>query len=144
MIEALLEKPCWVIDLLPEQVKANSGGQFFAVERFYLQKPRQAELRRRFGEILLKVNCYYDLRVCEPEAEIWESNPAPERLLARILENETDLCILLPEESALFTLSRDDINMAVYNPSEGLLRLLDRLALAAGLFLWQPPREGEA
>ena len=31
--------------------------------------------------------------------------------------------------------------MAVYNPSEKLLKLLDRLAMAEGLFLWQPPRE---
>jgi len=40
MLEALFEKPCWVIDFLPEQVPANSAGQVFDVERFYLQPPR--------------------------------------------------------------------------------------------------------
>lgn len=140
MIEALLDKTCWVIDFLPEQVPADCGGQFFAVERFFLRQPA---LRRRFAEILLKLNCYYDLQVCEPEAEDWTRNPDPEALLARIAANGEDLCILLPSECALITLNREDCCMAVYNPSENLLHLLDRLAGGAGLFLWQPPRKEE-
>ena len=141
MIEALLEKPYWVIDFLPEQVPANSAGQFFAVEEFYLTGPRQAELRRRFAEILLKVNCYYDLAVCAPEAESGQRNPAPERLFSLAAENKQDVCVLLPDENALFTLDRDDTHMTVFNPSEHLLRLLGRLAAAEGLFLWQPPQK---
>ena len=31
-IEELLENPCYVIDLLPEQVKPSSRGQIFDVE----------------------------------------------------------------------------------------------------------------
>ena len=31
MIEELLQKPYWVIDFLPQQVPADSAGQFFAV-----------------------------------------------------------------------------------------------------------------
>lgn len=144
MIEELLQKPCWVIDFLPWQVPADSAGQFFAVERFYLQEQRQAALRRSFAEILLKVNCYFDMQVCEPEEESWERNTAPERLFSWIAENKKDLCILLPEEKAMFTLNRDELCMAVYQPSDRLLRLLDRLATAAGLFLWQPPRKDQS
>ncbi|MBR3018921.1 MAG: hypothetical protein IKH57_17865 [Clostridia bacterium] len=141
MIEELFQKSYWVIDFLPQQVPEDSAGQFFAVERFYLQEPRQTALRRSFAEILLKVNCYYDIQACEPEEERWEHNPAPELLYSWIAESKKDLCILLPKESTLFTLNRDDLCMAVYHPSERLLKLLDWLAASAGLFLWQPPQE---
>lgn len=140
-IEEILQKPYWVIDFLPEQVPAGSAGQFFAVERFYLQKRRQTALRHVFAEILLKVSCYYDMQVCAPEEERWDRNPPPEQLYAWIAESKKDVRVLLPEESALFTLNRDELYMTIYHPSERLLKLLDRLTASAGLFLWQPPRE---
>lgn len=137
MMEELLNKPYWVIDFLPRQVPAKGGGQFFAVEEYYLRSP----LRRGFAEILLKLNCYYDIEVCEPETEKWQKNPPPEALFSWIADNEKDLCVLLPRENALITANRDDLYMTVYAPSEELLQLLRSLAAASGLFLWQPPRE---
>lgn len=141
MIEEILQKSYWVIDFLPHQVPADSAGQFFAVERFFLQERRQTALRRSLAEILLKVNCYYDMQACEPEEERWEHNPAPEALYSWIAESKKDLCVLLPEENTLFTLNRDDLCMTVYHPSEKLLKLLKPLAASAGLFLWQPPQD---
>ena len=137
MMEELLNKPYWVIDFLPRQVPAKGGGQFFAVEEYYLRSP----MRRGFAEILLKLNCYYDFEVCEPETEKWQKNPPPEALFSWIADNEKDLCVLLPAENALITANRDDLYMTVYGPSEELLQLLRSLAAASGLFLWQPPRE---
>ena len=137
MMEELLNKPYWVIDFLPRQVPAKGGGQFFAVEEDYLRSP----MRRGFAEILLKLNCYYDFEVCEPETEKWQKNPPPEALFSWIADNEKDLCVLLPAENALITANRDDLYMTVYAPSEELLQLLRSLAAASGLFLWQPPRE---
>ena len=138
-MEELLQKPYWVVDFLPRQVPAKSGGQFFAVEEYYLRSP----LRRRFAEVLLKLNCYYEARVCEPETEKWQVNPPPERLFAWIADNEKDLCVLLPAEDTLITVNRDDLYMTVYGPSRDVLELLRPLSAAAGLFLWQPPQEGE-
>ena len=137
MMEELLNKPYWVIDFLPRQVPAKGGGQFFAVEGYYLRSP----MRRGFAEILLKLNCYYDFEVCEPETEKWQKNPPPEALFSWIADNEKDLCVLLPAENALITANRDDLYMTVYAPSKELLQLLRSLAAASGLFLWQPPRE---
>ena len=137
MMEELLNKPYWVIDFLPRQVPAKGGGQFFAVEEYYLRSP----MRRGFAEILLKLNCYYDIEVCEPETEKWQKNPPPEALFSWIADNEKDLCVLLPAENALITANRDDLYMTVYGPSEELLQLLRSLAAASGLFLWQPPWE---
>ncbi len=138
MIETLLNKPYWVIDFLPEQVPDGNAGQFFAVEEYYLREPALSTLRRRFTDILLKLNCYYDFQVCAADSEEFVRNPAPDVLAARILGAQENLCILLPREDALITLDRDDTCMTVYNPSETLLNRLRLLATAEGLFLWQP------
>ena len=37
MIEEYLEKPYWVIDILPKQVPADSRGQYFEIEEYYLE-----------------------------------------------------------------------------------------------------------
>ena len=138
MIETLLHKPYWVIDILPEQVPEGSSGQYFAVEDYYLQPVRLEEIHRRFAEILLKLNCYYDFQVSVSGEEASETNPAPEIMAERIGRQKEDLCILLTGENALITLNHDDTYMTVYHPSKTMLKRLDRLAGAEGLFLWQP------
>ena len=138
MIEELLTRPYWVIDFLPEQVPEGSPGQFFAVEGWYLRQPAAGGLRRRFAEILLKLNCYVDFSVCFADEDAFTVNPGPDLLSAWILESRKELCVLLPGENALITLNHDDICMTVYNPSEALLDRLKPLVFSAGLFLWQP------
>ncbi len=142
MIETLLTKPYWVIDFLPEQVPDGSPGQFFAVERFCLSEPQQTHLRRCFADILLKLNCYDDFEICLADSDQPERNSAPERLFAWVIRNQEDLCVLLRDEKTLITLNRNDTGMTVYNPQEKLLRRLEKLAAAEGLFVWQPPQEG--
>ena len=141
MIETLLNRPYWVIDLLPEQVPAESPGSFFAAERFFLSEEYQPALRRRFAEILLKLSCYDELEIGAPDGERLERNPEPEDLYRRVTQNRQDLCVLLPGENALITLNRDELCMTVYNPPEKLLRRIEHLAAAEGLFVWQPPQD---
>ena len=58
-IEELLEQPYYVMDILPRQVPADSGGQYFKVEEYYLKD--MGRLCRQYADVLLKLNCYYDL-----------------------------------------------------------------------------------
>ena len=141
MTEALLNKPYWVIDLLPEQVPENSAGRYFAIERYFLQQPRIADIHRRFTDILLKLNCYSDFLVCLSDREQPVRNPEPERLASWISAEQKDLCIVLAEEDVLITLNHDGTCMTVYNPSEALLDRIGSLAAAHGLFRWQPKQE---
>ena len=99
MTEALLNKPYWVIDFLPEQVPEGSSGQYFAVEEYFLRPERIAAIHARFADILLKLNCYYDLQVCEAGTEAFETNPTPEALSVRVCEMKEDLWILLSGET---------------------------------------------
>ena len=135
LIEELLEKPCLVVDFLPEQVPEKDARQYFAVEKYYLEPERYAGFREKFTDILVKLSCYYAFSVCEAAVGKLFDNPAPEWLAGKIRERK-DLCVLLPEEKVLITLNRDDLYMSVYNASGKVLEIIRKLAEANGFFLW--------
>lgn len=138
IVEGLLEKPYWVVDLLPYQVPENSRGQFFVVERYYLEEPRHGRLCRQFADVLLKLNCYHDLTVSHGDE--WVKNPEPAVLAEWLTEalQHGHLCALIDDGESLITASSGDTNLTLYNPSDDLLRLVQKLASATGLYLWQP------
>ena len=137
-VERLLEAPYWVIDFLPMQVPQDSAGQFFAVEQYYLQEPQHERLCCQLADVLLKLNCYHDLMVSHDDA--WFSNPGPAMLVEwlTVALRRGHLCALIDDGASLITASSGNICMTLYNPSPGLLQLVQQLAAAAGLFLWQP------
>ena len=134
-IEKLLEKPCWVIDILPYQVPKESAGQYFAVEEYYLKEPQNRKLRQCFIGMLLKLNCYYDFLIYQNDKII--EKPSPEQLEDMILHNTATIDILL-QEDVLITIRNDDTYLTVYDPDEKLLETLKQLSAAHGLFLWKP------
>lgn len=138
IVERLLEKPYWVIDLLPIQVPQEGDGQFFAVEQYYLEEPQHGRMCRQFADVLLKLNCYHGLYVNHDDE--WIKNPEPTTLVAWLTDalQHGHLCALIDGEDALVTASSGDIYMTLYNPSPDLLELVGKLASASGLFLWQP------
>ena len=138
MIDDFFDKEYWVVDFLPKQVPEYGGGRFFSVEQYYLEPSRYAVLRERFCEVLLKLYCYYDLRLFIGDDTEGLFNPEPERLADLVKGNQGNLCILVGTSEALITLSRDDTCMTVYAPSEDLLELIRTLAVAVGLFVWKP------
>ena len=142
IVEQLLEAPYWVIDFLPMQVPQYSAGQFFAVEQYYLEEPQHERLCRQFADVLLKLNCYYDLLVnCDGGDEWLYPDPKMlEKWLRESLQNG-HLCVLIGDGDALITARGGDTNLTLYNPSPALLELVRQLATAAGLFLWQPPTD---
>ena len=138
MLDDFFDKEYWVVDFLPKQVPENAGGRFFSVEQYYLEPSRYAVLREQFSKILLKLYCYYDLRLFVDDDSEGVANPEPELLAKHIKDNQGNLCILIGASEALITLGRDDTNLTVYAPSEDLLELIKTLAGALGLFVWKP------
>ena len=63
--EALLEAPCHIVDFLPQTVSEDAPGQYFAVERYWLESGRHGALAERFAGIILKLMCYYHMAVDE-------------------------------------------------------------------------------
>ena len=88
-IEAFLSKPYWIVDILPKQVPANGGGQYFAIEKYFLKSPHVDAIYKKFADVLLKLNCYYDIAVFIVDDDKWVENPAPEDFERMILERKT-------------------------------------------------------
>ncbi len=141
-LDELFTKSYWVADILPEQVPKYSDGRYSAVEQFYLREPQLSILRKKFFEIILKLNCYYDISVLtDPEdEEDAELNPLPEELYGLFVGENAAKCImvLVDSENTLIVSNEDDTYMTIYNPTEHLLKLLRYIAEAEGLFVWKP------
>lgn len=141
-IDELIEKSYWVVDLLPKQVPNNSGGQYFKVEKYYLN--HRADICQKFINIILKLNCYYDIKVSH-DGESWENNPAPELIAQGITAcvshhpTKPTLFVLFETETSLIVIDNDSTYLTLHNPTSELLELTRQLASAEGLFTWQPP-----
>ena len=139
IIEAFLDKPYWIIDILPIQVPADAAGQYFRIERYFLSQ--LDIISKRFASVLVKLNCYIDLQVGLEED--WISNPDPdnlERLFRNAASLRSPLSIIIGPNNALVTFSGDDHYMTLYGPDPDLLSMIRKLASGEGLFVWGPER----
>ena len=125
-IEELLEKPYWIIDILPKQVPKDSLGQYFAIEDFFL-KEQLTEIKKKHIDVILKLNCYVDISIDG------EKNPAPERI--RDIMMERYVYIMLGDSMILS--EPDDTHMTVFNPDKELMNLIREISSSEGLFVWE-------
>ena len=125
-IEELLEKPYWIIDILPKQVPKDSLGQYFAVEDFFL-KEELPEIKKKHINVILKLNCYMDITIDD------EKNPAPKQIRDTMLDRY--VYIMLGDTMILS--EPDDTHLTVFNPNEGLLDLIKEISYSEGLFVWK-------
>ena len=129
-VEELLESPYWIIDILPSQVPADSAGQYFAVEEYFLQDDRIEEIKQKHIDLILKLNCYRDISISD-ETEI---NPLPKHIAD---EMKKRYLYIMTGESMILS-EPDDTHLTVFNPDSQLLELIRQLASGEGLFVWKP------
>ena len=143
MMGELLEGPYWIVDILPEQVPADAAGQYFAVERYFLRPERIIPLRRKYAELLLRLNCYVDMAVSFDSCTSWETNPDPEAFADRVagLSGNEFLRAVFAGQNAMIDYDRNDTYPTVYDPGEALLDKVRALAAGSGLFVWRAPQE---
>ena len=143
MMGELLEGPYWIVDILPEQVPADAAGQYFAVERYVLRPERIIPLRRKYAELLLRLNCYVDMAVSFDSCTSWETNPDPEAFADRVagLSGNEFLRAVFAGQNAMIDYDRNDTYLTVYDPGEALLDKVRALAAGSGLFVWRAPQE---
>lgn len=138
--ESMLEKECYIIDVLPQTVGKNKAKQYFAFEKYCFERNNWKKIYEKFTEILIKLNCYYDFIVVEGTKIM--ANPLPKylkkRITKRLKNNKHMLYISIPGCKALITLQYDDLHMCVYNPNDKLKTMLHILAQAEGLFFRKP------
>ena len=81
----IMERPYWIIDILPKRVSENSDGQYFKVEQYYLAEPHITVLREKFLEIILKLSCYYAVNISTDCGDNWIDTPDPDTLEKNIM-----------------------------------------------------------
>ena len=129
-IEELLQCPYWIIDILPSQVPPDSPGQYFAVEKYFLQGDQIEAIKQKHINLILKLNCYRDISI-DDETVI---NPLPKRIAA---EMKTRYLYIMTGESMILS-EPDDTHMTVFDPDPQLLELIRQIASGEGLFVWKP------
>lgn len=134
-IDTLLEKPCYIMDFLPEQVKPDNGGQFFDVEYYMLNSEKYIGLKDRFVAVILKLMCYYHVAILWSG---WVDRPSPkmiEEAVLEIMENHSGtLNVLLVEEDALLVFDWDCLNLSVFNSPKEVQSIMEKIAFSEGLF----------
>ena len=129
-IEELLQCPYWIIDILPAQVPSDSPGQYFAVEKYFLQGGRIKEIKQKHINLILKLNCYRDISIGD-ETVI---NPLPDHIAG---ERKKRYLYIMTGESMILS-EPDDTHLTVFNPDSQLLELITQIASGEGLFVWKP------
>ena len=125
--DEIMEKPYWIIDILPKQVPGNSPGQYFKIEKYWLENQR-AEIRQKQFNLILKLNCYMDISIDD------EINPSPEEIRNRMKDADVSIRI----RNAMILSEKDDTYMTVYNPDKPLLEMIRKIASGEGLSVWKP------
>ena len=139
----LLEGPYHLIDILPIQVPADSEGQYFKIDRYFLLKDNIVGLKKHFVSLLLKVNCYYDMYVSFDSHKTWTCNPDPadfEKELIEMKDNQF-MRIIYPTCEAMIDYEPDDTYMTVYDPKKKLDALISVIAEREGFFYRQGPAD---
>lgn len=129
-IEELLQFPYWIVDILPSQVPPNSPGQYFAVEKYFLQDKQLKEIKRKHIDLILKLNCYRDISIGEENVV----NPLPEHIAE---EMQKRYLYIMTGDSMILS-EPDDTHLTVFNPDPQLLELIKEIASGEGLFVWKP------
>ena len=129
-IEELLQCPYWIIDILPSQVPEDSPGQYFSVEKYFLQGERLEEIKQKHIDLILKLNCYRNISIGD-ETVI---NPLPDHIADEMKKRY--LYIMIGESMILS--EPDDTHLTVFDPDPQLLELIRQIASVEGLFVWKP------
>lgn len=137
-IDYLLEKPCYVIDFLPQRVPKTDKGHFSDIEYYLLNSEKRYEMKNKYVNIILKLMCYYRTSILWNG---WNDNPKPmdiDTAIGEIMENHFGtLNILLSDKDVLLVFEGDCLNLSVYNLTENMKKMVERIALSEGFFCWK-------
>lgn len=139
LVGELLDKPYRVGDILPQRVPKDCAGQYFAVDKYYRRPERMAELRRAMADILLRLNCYFDMYVSFDAGETWRKDPEPERFVSELVSMQSGFFrALFPSRAAMVEIDSCDTYFTFTGEDPVVNGLLEKLTAAQGYFLWEP------
>ncbi len=132
-VEELFQTPYHIIDILPAQVPMDGPGQFFNVEKWFMETDQLKAVKEKHIRLILKLNCYRDISL----DEYGKINPLPEQIADAVMKRH--VCILA--DNTMMVSESDETCLTVFNADEQLLSLLRTLATGEGLYMWRPENE---
>ena len=134
MTESLLEKICYVIDILPSQMA--DFGRFAEIEAYYLQEKELALFAEKIVNIVIKIQGYHEFEIF---CENWQHNVGPEKLAEMvkmtIRSKNGFLNMLSKKDNMLLSVHGQTLHMDIYNPTLAAIANLSMLASSEGLFM---------
>ncbi|MBP3628604.1 MAG: hypothetical protein J6I95_03960 [Anaerotignum sp.] len=132
--ESLLEKICYVIDILPSQMA--DFGRFAEIEEYYLQEKELALFAEKIVNIVIKIQGYHEFEIF---CENWQHNVGPEKLAEMVKmtihSKNGFLNMLCKKDNMLLSVHGQTLHMDIYNPTLAAIANLSMLASSEGLFM---------
>ena len=108
--------------------------QYSDLEKMFLHSE---ELVKKHYNIILKLNCYYKLKLVDFSGEdLGDVNS--ESLLKYV--GQKPIYLLLA--NSLFSLDPDNMHMTLYNPTNAILTIMKKIASSEGMFVWSVTGDG--
>ena len=147
-LNSLFSEDYRVIDFLPYHVAEHGNSIFEEVESYFLQDKQLQEFCDKAIAIILKVICYYPFEVyveeyppLKPKRNGWLKEKRCDllvKILKRvIMKKKGQVDILLGKENSIISITGGVLSIAVYNESESLKDLLDKVVETEGLYYWK-------
>ena len=134
MTESLLEKICYVIDILPSQMADFE--KYSEIEEYYLQEKELDKFAEKIVNIVIKIQGYHEFDIFWGS---WKGNVASGELagLVRktIRSKDGFLNMLSKKENMLLSIHGQALYMEIYNPTLAAIANLSMLASSEGLFM---------
>ena len=108
----------------------GSPGQYFTVEKYFLQGDRLEEIKQKHINLILKLNCYRDISISDETVV----NPIPEH----VAEEMKNRYLYIMMDDSMVLSEPDDTHLTVFNLDPQLLDLIRQIASSEGLFVWKP------
>ena len=132
--ESLLEKICYVIDILPSRVE--EFGSFSEIEEYYLQEKELNRFAEKIVNIIIKIQGYHEFEIF---CGTWQHNVVPgelaEMVRKTIRSKNGFLNMLSKQDNMLLSVHGQTLYMEVYNPTLAAIANLSMLASSEGLFM---------
>ena len=132
--ESLLEKICYVIDILPSQMADYE--KYSEIEAYYLQEKELEQFAEKIVNILIKIQGYHEFEIFYGS---WKHNVVPRELAAMIRKTIRSqngfLNMLSKKDNMLLSVHGQTLYMEVYNPTLAAIANLSMLASSEGLFM---------
>lgn len=134
MTERLLEKICYVIDLLPSRM--TDFERYSEIEEYYLQEKELDRFAEKIVNIAIKIQGYHEFEIF---CATWQHDVVPEALAEMIRKTirskDGFLNMLSKKDNMLLSVHGQTLHMEIYNPTLSAIANLSMLASSEGLFL---------